>query len=363
MRAAQYLLAYSVPILVAATLGRGDWSVWIPVIYGFLLVPAMELVVGPSASNLDAEAEDRARRSRLYSLILWGFVPVQFGLIFYFGWLISRGLPHPMVLLGMVLSMTLSNGGIGITIAHELIHRSRRWERWLGESLLASVLYMHFSIEHVRGHHSQVATIHDPATARRGQSLYQFWWPSVWGQLRSAWKLETNRLRKLKRPVWGPHNQMLWYAGWQLALCLVLALLFGPMFLAIFIVTSALSFSLLEAVNYIEHYGLQRQRRSDGSYQRVTAAHSWNSNAIISRCLLLELTRHSDHHAVASRPYQILRTHADAPQLPTGYSGMILLALVPPLWFRCMDRRLPPELPLGVNAGAITPYSQKQLEP
>ncbi len=353
MRAAQYLLAYSVPLLVAATLGRGDWSVWIPVLYGFLFVPALELLVGPAAGNLGAEAEDEARRSRLYSLILWSFVPIQYGLIYYFGWLISQGVPHGFVLIGMVLSMTLSNGGIGITIAHELVHRRRRWERWLGESLLASVLYMHFSIEHVRGHHAQVATAHDPATARRGQSVYHFWWPSVWGQLRSAWNLETVRLGKLKRSVWSPHNKLLWFAGWQLALCLAIALRFGPIFLSIFVLTSILSFSLLEVVNYIEHYGLQRERRSDGSYQRVTTAHSWNSNAIISRCLLFELTRHSDHHAVASRPYQILRTHSDAPQLPTGYSGMILLALIPPLWFRCMDPRLPPQPSSGVKAGPV----------
>jgi alkane 1-monooxygenase len=357
MRAAQYLLAYSVPLLVAATLGRGDWQVWIPVVYGFLIIPALELLVGPATSNLGAAAEDRARRSRLYSVILWSFVPIQYGLIFYFGWLVSRGLPHWSITLGMVLSMTLSNGGIGITIAHELVHRHRRWERWLGESLLASVLYMHFAIEHVRGHHAQVATLHDPATARRGESVYRFWWPSVSGQVRSAWNLETVRLRKLGHSVWGPHNQMLWFAGWQFALCLTLSLLFGPVFLGIFVVTAILSFSLLEVVNYIEHYGLQRQQRSDGSYQRVTAAHSWNSNAIISRCLLFELTRHSDHHAVASRPYQILRTHPDAPQLPTGYSGMILLALIPPLWFRCMDPRLPPQSPAGDAAGPATPQA------
>jgi alkane 1-monooxygenase len=337
MGALRYLPAYTIPVLVFYSMTAGGWMVWLPVMYVFLVIPGLDLLVGADHSNLSLEQEAQAKSGRLYTLILWGFIPMQFGLLFWLGHLHLQGGLQPAEYAGIVLSIALSNGGIGITIAHELVHRSSKLEQWLGRVLLMSVLYMHFAIEHVRGHHALVATHEDPATARLGQSFYGFLFPSIVGQYRSAWHLESERLRKTKKPFWSIHNEMIVFSVMQLAFCALMLVLFGWVFLVLFLLISFLSFSLLEIVNYLEHYGLERDQLDNGRYEKVSHHHSWNSDHIVSRMFLFELTRHSDHHAVASRKYQILRTFDDAPQLPTGYPGMILVALFPPLWFRIMN--------------------------
>jgi alkane 1-monooxygenase len=333
----RYLIAYTIPLLVYITISMGSWFTWLPVLYVFLVIPLADYLVGRDTSNLTAEAESRAKASNVYTIILWLFIPVQFGLIFWLGYHVSTGLLSGWALAGAMISVALSNGGIGITIAHELVHRSSKSEQWLGRILLLSVLYMHFAIEHVRGHHATVATDEDPASARKGQSFYAFLFPSIVGQYISAWHLEAERLRKLKKSVFSLSNEMIQFTICELLLVILMFIWFGSTFAVLFMVVSFLSFSLLEAVNYLEHYGLARQKQSNGRYEKVTHHHSWNSDHILSRMFLFELTRHSDHHAVASRKYQILRTFDDSPQLPTGYPGMILLALVPPVWFRVMD--------------------------
>ena len=333
----RYLVAYTIPLLVYLTIAIGSWSTWTPVMYVFLVIPLADYLVGRDTGNLSAEAEALAKASKVYTLILWMFIPVQFGLIFWLGYHVSTGSLSGVSLAGAMLSVALSNGGIGITIAHELVHRSSKAEQWLGRILLLSVLYMHFAIEHVRGHHATVATEEDPASARKGQSFYGFLFPSILGQYLSAWYLEAERLKKLKKPIISPSNEMIQFTMCQMLMVFLMFLWFGAAFAGIFLIVSFLSFSLLEAVNYLEHYGLERQKQANGRYEKVTHHHSWNSDHILSRMFLFELTRHSDHHAVASRKYQILRTFEDSPQLPTGYPGMILLALIPPAWFRVMD--------------------------
>lgn len=332
----RYLIAYSIPLLVFWSLSVGGLFTWLPVLYVFVVIPVADMIVGRDASNLSLEAEAVAKSSKVYTFILWMFVPIQFALVFWLGYQFQLGTLTGWTLAGGILSVALSNGGIGITIAHELVHRSDVREQWLGKVLLMSVLYMHFAIEHVRGHHATVATEEDPASARKGQSFYAFLLPSIVGQYFSAWSLETARLKKRNINLVSFHNEMIQFSVLQLMFCGYIYWLFGPAFLGVFLLTSFLSFSLLEAVNYLEHYGLERIMKN-GRYEKVTHHHSWNSDHILSRMFLFELTRHSDHHAVASRKYQVLRTHDDAPQLPTGYPGMILLALVPPLWFRVMD--------------------------
>lgn len=337
MAAWRYLLAYTIPLLVFWSMNQGGLYTWLPVFYVFLAIPIADYLVGRDTGNLHDDAESRAKNSFLYTLILWLFIPVQFALIFWLGHLFISGHLEGLAVAGAVLSIALSNGGIGITIAHELIHRTSKFEQILGRILLMSVLYMHFAIEHVRGHHATVATEEDPASARKGESFYAYLFPSIIGQFSSAWHLETERLRKIKAPKYSWHNEMIIFTVAQILFCVLILFLFGWAYLGLFLITSFLSFSLLEVVNYLEHYGLERDKKSNGRYEKVSHHHSWNSDHILSRMFLFELTRHSDHHAVASRKYQVLRTHEDAPQLPTGYPGMILIALVPPLWFKIMD--------------------------
>ena len=331
-----YMAAYTVPGVAALGIWMGGGWTWTTPAYVFVVIPILDALVGRDTQNRDAEAEAKAKSSLLYSLILWFFPLVALGLIgmLGFSWSSLSGLTSKA---GAILSVSLALGGIGITIAHELIHRSVAWERHLGTAILTFVCYPHFTIEHVRGHHANVATHHDPASAQRGESFYQFWIRSVIGQIRSAWHLEAQRLAKKHVSVWRHDNLMLRYAIIQILWLGAVSFVFGFSFLGPYLLMCIGAFSLLEAVNYVEHYGLARRQKANGRFERVDEHHSWNSDHLVSRALLFELTRHSDHHMEARRPYQNLRSHTDAPNLPTGYPGMILLALIPPLWYRTMD--------------------------
>ena len=196
---------------------------------------------------------------------------------------------------------------------------------------------MHFYIEHNRGHHKNVATVEDPASSRYGESLYRFYFRSVIDSYLSAWNLEAKRLKKDEKKVLSLHNEMLRFQIIQLILILSIGFIFSWATVLYFIIAAIIGFLMLENVNYIEHYGLTRTKKV-GTYERAKPIHSWNSNHPLSRLMLFELSRHSDHHYMASRKYQLLRHHDESPQLPTGYAGMMMLALVPPLWFNVMHK-------------------------
>jgi alkane 1-monooxygenase len=212
---------------------------------------------------------------------------------------------------------------------------------------LMTVCYMHFFIEHNRGHHVRVATPDDPATSRFGETFYSFWWRSVKDGFLSAIHLEEERLQKKGVPFWSFQNQMIQFVLVPILFVGVFTLVFSfiqnrltwevPLF---FFVQGFFAFSLLELVNYIEHYGMSRKQLPNGRYEKVTPLHSWNASHIVSNFLLFQLQRHSDHHAFAYKRYQVLNHYDESPQLPQGYSAMIILALFPPLWFKVMDRRL-----------------------
>ncbi|NUS95309.1 MAG: alkane 1-monooxygenase, partial [Nocardia sp.] len=229
---------------------------------------------------------------------------------------------------------------IGINTAHELGHKKVGLERRLSRIALAQSAYGHFYIEHNRGHHVRVATREDPASARLGESFWAFFPRSVCGGLRSAWALERTRLQRLGCRPWNRRNDIL--TAWLLTAVLYTALVFvfGLALLPYLLLQAVVGFSLLEAVNYMEHYGLARQRTPSGRYERPTPAHSWNSDHLVTNLFMYHLQRHSDHHAFPTRRYQSLRTWEQAPALPTGYAGMIVLAYLPPLWRRVMDKRV-----------------------
>lgn len=335
-----YLWSFAIPASAALGLWLGGPAAWLTPLLVFGVVPVLDLWFGRDDRNLDPAAEARAKSRPLYSRILYAYLPVSVGMMLALGARLTQGDASLPEQAGWILSVALSTGGIGITVAHELVHRRSELEQWIGKGILMTVLYMHFAIEHVRGHHALVATEDDPATARKGESVFCFLLPSIAGQLVSAWRLEVRRLARLSRGPWDLRNGMLQFALIQTLWLLGLAALFGAAVLPAYLLTAFLAFSLLEVVNYIEHYGLERGRDASGRYERVDAHHSWNSDHVVSRALLFELTRHADHHAHASRPYPILRSLDEGPQLPTGYPGMVLLALIPPLWFRVMDSRL-----------------------
>lgn len=340
VRSLRYLAAYIIPAIALYTFNGRGLLLWVPVLFTFVALPLIELLLGANRFNLNEEAEQKAKATLTYSLILWLYVPVQFVVLFAgFAAFISEDL-HWWERAGILVSVATCNGGIGITIAHELIHRRNAVEQWLGKLLLLAVGYMHFAIEHVFGHHKNVATPHDGATARFGESFYQFWPRSVKEQFQSAWHLEKERLEKSGKSVFSLNNQMLWFMALPVAFAVAGSMYSSWAFAGFYAAQAILSFSLLEAVNYLEHYGLERMERRTGKYEAVDETHSWNSDHIISRLFLFELTRHSDHHAHATREYQILRSLERSPQLPTGYPGMVVLALFPPLWFKVMNPKV-----------------------
>lgn len=235
-----------------------------------------------------------------------------------------------------VLALALGVGGVtgsqGITFAHELGHSRARLDRSLAWGLMGSVLYAHFMVEHYRGHHPRAATWADPASAREGESLWRFLPRSLAGSLASAWRLEAARLRQFRRG-W-VRSMLLWATLLQVAGLAALAVLFGPKALLFWIVQAAYAVFLLEAINYIEHYGLRRQPGQPFGVQ-----HAWNADHRATNAVVANLQRHSDHHMHAWKPYETLEP-LPGPQLPTGYAGCLFLASVPPLWFRAMHPRL-----------------------
>lgn len=339
MRALKYLLVYIVPGLVWLSLHLASLASWSTLLVVFGVIPVLERLLPASTRNLSAAEEEVARTDRTYDLLLYLLVPVQYLLLFYF--IRQQSLPDlPFAArLGMTTAFGIACGVLGINAAHELGHRKTRFEQGLSKALLLSTLYMHFFIEHNRGHHDKVSTEQDPASSRFGESLYPFLLRSISGGWVSAWKLEKVRLQRAGQPVWSLQNEMLRFQLIQVLFASGIAWMAGFPTFWYYLLSALIGWLLLETVNYIEHYGLRRIK-TNHRYERTLPIHSWNSNHPIGRLLLLELSRHSDHHFQADRKYQLLRHFDESPQMPTGYPGMMLLALIPPLWFQVMNPRV-----------------------
>jgi alkane 1-monooxygenase len=274
-----------------------------------------------------------------YRALPYLYIAAQVAVTVWAAFAISRPGVGLIPAIGLTISVGVTSGIFGILAAHEMVHSPVRAERGLGLVLLASVGYMHFRIAHIHGHHVHAATFEDSATARRGEGAYRFIVRSVAGQLREAWSFETARLRRGGRHVFGPANRMLAYFAIEALVCAGAAFL-GPRALAFFVAQAALAVALLEMFNYIAHYGLARRRQPSGGLERLGPRHSWNSSRRMNNWALFNMGRHSDHHRRPTQAYQRLEIEPEAPELPTGYAGAILLALTPPLWRRVMDPRV-----------------------
>lgn len=321
---------------------------WTGPLIVFGLIPLLDRLCGLDTSNPPPEAEERLEADHYYRWCTYLYLPLQLAGFVTGAWLTTRGGLSWVDRLGLAVTVGFVSG-IGIANAHELGHKKERSERWLARLVLAQSAYGHFYVEHNRGHHARVATPDDPASSRLGETFWEFLPRTVVGSLRSAWDLESKRLRNQHLPVFSLHNDVL--TAWAMTVVLFAGIVavFGPGALPYVVVQAVLGFCLLEIVNYIEHYGLLRQRVANGRYERCRPEHSWNANHVASNVLLYHLERHSDHHAHPTRRYQLLRHFDDSPQLPTGYAGMIALAAVPPLWRRTMD-----PLVLAHYAGDVT---------
>ncbi|WP_123666273.1 alkane 1-monooxygenase [Actinocorallia herbida] len=312
---------------------------WSGPVFLFGLFPVLDQLIGKDAANPPDSAIAALEEQRYYRWCTYLYLPLQYAGLIAGCWLWAHGGLSVADKLGLALTLG-AVGGIGINTAHELGHKTEAHERRLAKVALAQTAYGHFFIEHNRGHHRRVATPEDPASARLGETFWHFFPRSVWGSLRSGWHLEKARLARTGKGPWRASNEVL--NAWALTFALFGALLagFGPEILPYLLIQAVFGFSLLEVVNYLEHYGLLRQRTASGRYERCAPRHSWNSNNVASNLLLYHLQRHSDHHANPTRRYQALRHFDEAPELPSGYATMIVLAYLPPLWRHVMDERV-----------------------
>ena len=344
MKDLKYLIAYTIPVVVIIGLNlRGWWSFLTPV-FAFIMIPIIETLLPVDPTNLSKSEKENKRTKFLFDGLLYFNVPLVFGIIGWFLWSITWANYATYELIGLGFSVSIAVSSNGINVAHELGHRTTLWEKSLSKILLLPAMNMHFYIEHNYGHHLHAATREDPASARYKQTVYSFWFTSIFGQYISAWKIQKDLLRRENKGFLSLNNDMFWYVLLQLSYLLAVYLVFGAtvLLMAISIAISALV--LLETINYIEHYGLRRNKTESGRYEHVREIHSWNSNHVLGRIMLYELTRHSDHHYRSHKKYQLLEYHEVSPQLPYGYPTSMVLSLVPPLWFAIMNKRIPAEM-------------------
>ncbi|MDV6234614.1 alkane 1-monooxygenase [Leptospira ellisii] len=342
-----FIVCFSVPAFTVLGYCLGGIYNFLTFAVVFGLLPILDVAVGSDPSNPSEEEVPALQNEFYFRFLTYVWAWVQFFLVLWALYEIQTGTLSVLERFGFVLAVAINTGGIGITVAHELGHKNKKIEQWYSKFILMTVCYMHFFIEHNRGHHVNVSTYEDPATSRKGESFYGFYPRTVWGSLVSAWKLEEKRLVKSGKSVWSWENEtiqaVVYPSIFISTVTFCLSVYTGrfswetPVF---FFVQSWIAFSLLELVNYIEHYGLKRKETAPGKFEKVLPIHSWNQNFAVSNSFLFHLQRHSDHHANAGRRYSALRHFEESPQLPYGYEVMILIALVPPLWFRIMDGRL-----------------------
>ena len=347
MRDLKYLLAYLVPVTAYFSIQWGGaWS-YFTVAFAFGLIPLLEPFTGRSTQNLSIAERSEKLKAKFFDWLLYLNVPIV-GFIFY---LFTRRLEGGGLELYEVIGMTLSTGIVagssGINVAHELGHRKNVAERFMAWLLLLPSFYMHFYIEHNRGHHKNVSTPLDPASAQKGENLYRFWIRSTTGSYLNAWRIQKQLLAKSESGFFSFKNEMLFFHLVELVYILSIGFMFGIQVLGWVMLSGVIGFLLLETINYVEHYGLRRQLLPSGNYEPVKPRHSWNANQELGRIMLYELTRHSDHHYLASKKYQVLDHHEESPQLPAGYPTCMLMALMPPLWFSVMDKRISTELGVG----------------
>ncbi|MEC7121194.1 MAG: alkane 1-monooxygenase [Pseudomonadota bacterium] len=307
------------------------------VVYG--IIPVLDKMIGVDTSNPPNDAIQRLESDAYYSKVVKAFIPLQYTAMLLGMALYCRKETTVFEKIGLALTIGTLNG-IAINTAHELSHKSTRVEQLLSHLALAPTSYGHFRVEHPYGHHKRAATPEDPASSKMGETFWEFWPRTVVGSFKSAIEIETRRLERRGKGFWTVENELL--QGWAMSagLYAILTKIFGRKIIPLLAVQAVYGFSLLEVINYVEHYGLKREYLGNGKYARTMPEHSWNSNNIVTNLFLYQLQRHSDHHAYPTRSFQALRHFDDAPQLPSGYASMLIPAYIPSLWFRLMDKRV-----------------------
>ena len=339
-----WLIAVLFPLVPFAGMGlfawsASEWTIWAPLIAVYALVPFLDYLFPNDASNPPEQVVPQLEADSYYQILNYLTVPLHFAVLIGGAWFVANYSMGWFGLLGHSL-LVGAIGGFAINIGHELGHKKSWADRLMAKLALAVPFYGHFSMEHNAGHHSEVATPEDTASARLGESIYRFSLREIPGGMKRGWRLERKRLEQRGHSVWSHHNEILQSYAVSILLYGGLLFAFGLVILPYLIIQMAFAWWQLTSANYVEHYGLLRQKGPDGRYERCQPQHSWNANHLASNLVLFHLERHSDHHAYAARRYQSLRHYEDVPQLPSGYFGMFLLAYVPTLWYRVMNPKV-----------------------
>lgn len=324
------------------------------------IIPAFDAVIGNDENNPTDDDVQSLVKDPYYDRLVKMFIPIQMAANVYATYLVSRK-DTPMldrILLG--ISMGAING-IAVTTAHELSHRPNKADHMLSHATLMPLFYNHFRVEHPYGHHKRAATPEDPASSQMGESFYQFWPRTVFGGIKSGIEIEARRLKRKGLPFFSKDNELL--QGWAMSATFHAGLIktFGTQIIPYLATQAFYGISLFEIINYIEHYGLKREQKADGSYARTMPEHSWNNNNVVTNLFLYQLQRHSDHHAYPTRPFQALRHFEEAPELPSGYATMLLPALIPSWWFKMMDQRVYDHYQGDLNKANIHPKRRTEL--
>ena len=308
------------------------------------MIPIAETLMPVNTANYSEEDIESRLKNKFFDVLLYLNVPIVYGSLLYSLFIVTNNSLSTLETIGIVFSLGIILGANGINVAHELGHRKTMFEKLLGKMLLIPSHYTHFFIEHNHGHHLHVSTPNDPSTAKYNQSLYQFWWQTVSGTYKEAWRIQ-NRLNAMEnRKFYAVKSDMFWFTIIQISYLLLIYFIFGTQGTVIALFAGIVGFLVLETVNYIEHYGLKRNLLPSGRFERVSEKHSWNSNHVLGRIVLYELTRHSDHHFKSQKEYQILEYHDVSPQMPYGYPTSMVMSFFPPLWFAVMNKRVPADM-------------------
>jgi alkane 1-monooxygenase len=362
-----WLLSVLMPILALSgifcfQLTGEQWTLWLPILFSYLVIPILDWLIGVDNNNPPEELVPQLETDRYYRYLTYITIPLHWVVLI----LMAAFVGTTELSFGSVVAIAITAGGysgLGINTAHELGHKQTVVEQWLAKICLAVPAYGHFCVEHNRGHHVLVATPEDPASSRMGESIYRFALREIPGTFVRGWQLEKSRLQKQGKAIWSRHNNILQSYLVSAVLQGTLIYLFGWIMLPFLLIHNMWAWYQLTSANYIEHYGLLRAKRDNGRYERCQPHHSWNANYILSNLALFHLERHSDHHANPMRRYQSLRNFPDIPQLPNGYYGMYLLAYVPWLWFRVMDKKLLalPHINGDLSKVNIDPKNKQQI--
>lgn len=347
--------------IIPHALTGNEWYLVVPIVFGYVVTPIIDHLLGEDESNPPAAVVPQLERDWYYRVLTFITVPLHFVSLIIAAWWATQDL-SVWGFLALAFTAGLASG-VGINTGHELGHKKTRLERNLAKIVLAVPAYGHFWIEHNHGHHRDVSTPDDPASARMGENIYQFACREIPGAAKRAWQIEATRLERKGLPFLHWDNAILQSLAITVVLQLSLIVAFGWLMLPFLAIHNFMAWWQLTSANYIEHYGLLRLKQENGRYERCKPHHSWNSNHVYSNLLLFHLERHSDHHAHPARRYQSLRHFDDLPTLPNGYFGMYLLAYVPPLWFKVMDPRVValPHIQGDMNKINIAPSKREEI--